>query len=304
MDPAPRSSPAVPHASSEENYALQAETTPHFVCWNIDASRDREFFDRNLSIHGDFGLSLAVQAETISSAQNAGFSLLRFGGTGNDYLTYAGFDNTSCPTYALDHECLNVTWWTNLMEFTRAAHAKMVFGVSMNTPLKKPDNLTSTPAPFTPWDPTNARALLTWTINHGFDDLLYAFELGNEQNNEFTAQQIAQNIGILYKLTVELWPDETKRPLLVGPDAHSFTESAGKKDARYRSYYFAFIRFSKTVCSLLTLILFFRLLGWMSDYLAAVTAAGTPLHAVTHHEYIEIDFRYVSFAPLTIFYAI
>jgi hypothetical protein len=31
------------------------------------------------------------------------------------------------------------------------------------------------------WDPTNARALLQWTIDAGLDHLLYGFELGNEQ---------------------------------------------------------------------------------------------------------------------------
>ena len=33
-----------------------------------------------------------------------------------------------------------------------------------------------------PWDPTNARAILQWTIDAGLDHLLVAFELGNEQN--------------------------------------------------------------------------------------------------------------------------
>ena len=73
-----------------------------------------------------------------------------------------------------------------------------------------------------PWDPTNAKAILEWTIAQGYDDLLFGFELGNEQNSKYTGKQIATNFGILHNLTVALWPDAAKRPVLVGPDPHSY----------------------------------------------------------------------------------
>ena len=32
-----------------------------------------------------------------------------------------------------------------------------------------------------PWDPTEARSLLEWTLANGLGHLIYGFELGNEQ---------------------------------------------------------------------------------------------------------------------------
>ena len=56
------------------------------VCWNIDASINRGFFWRNLSAavpHSE-GWQLARQAAAIGAAQEAGFSLMRFGGSVGD----------------------------------------------------------------------------------------------------------------------------------------------------------------------------------------------------------------------------
>jgi len=62
-------------------------TSDRFLCWNLDGSRNRQFFERNLSQHGAFGRQLAAGAAALGDAQAAGTSVLRFGGTGNDYLT-------------------------------------------------------------------------------------------------------------------------------------------------------------------------------------------------------------------------
>jgi heparanase 1 len=136
----------------------------------------------------------------------------------------------------------------------------MVFGVSMNT--GEDADSSGGPYPY-PWDPANARAILQWTIDAGYDDLLFGLELGNEQNNKYSAAQTAHNFGVLHNLSVELWPDASRRPVLFGPDPHSFHDGSGsafEKGAR-----------------------------WITDFLAATANAGLPIYAATHHEYIEVD---------------
>jgi hypothetical protein len=63
-----------------------------------------------------------------------------------------------------------------LLSFTAEAKARMIFGLSLNT---GHDLGASAAGPFPfPWDPSNARAILTWTIAHGQDHLLHGLELG------------------------------------------------------------------------------------------------------------------------------
>ena len=40
---------------------------------------------------------------------------------------------------------------------------------------------------------------------------------GNEQNSRYTGAQQAEDFEALYNLTVELWPDPRRRPVLFGP---------------------------------------------------------------------------------------
>jgi hypothetical protein len=116
-------------------------------------------------------------------------------------------------------QCLNETLWRDLLSFTAAAKAKMIFGLSMNTgedlvavgagsysarshcrvvppptrsipglrrdsaPLFLRQRRDRTPGagpggyPF-PWDPSNARAILEWTMAQQLDHLIFGFELG------------------------------------------------------------------------------------------------------------------------------
>ena len=260
-------------------------TGPNFVCWNIDASANRGFFWRNLSAAdpGSYGAQLARQAAAIGSAQEAGYSLLRFGGSGNDYLTYEGFGATRCTRPPSDYnQCLNVTQWRDLLSFTANANARMIFGLSMNTgrdrrrrrPRRRlqasttdaptggtPGRARAAGGPFPyPWDPTNAREILAWTIDQKLDHLIYGFELGNEQNTQYTGTKMAAGgTAVLYNLTVELWPDPATRPKLFGPDPHSFHDADGD------------------------------IAAWIVEWLDECRRLGVPIHAVTHHEYVEVD---------------
>jgi hypothetical protein len=70
---------------------------------------------------------------------------------------------------------------------------------------------------------------------------------------------MAHNTAILHNLTIELWPDATKRPVLFGPDPHSLHDASGVQ------------------------------LAWISEWLAHCKARGVPIAGVTQHEYVEVD---------------
>lgn len=153
--------------------------------------------------------------------------MLRFGGSGNDVLVYE-FGSTKCPEPASNRNCLNETTWRNLLEFTRAANARIIFGIcepkwtGCGAPEQGPHCGSDRKQPCTPcppWDASNAREILEWTIAQGLDDLIYGLELGNEVDGMYSGAQQAGNLQTLYNLTLELWQDASKRPVLLGPDA-------------------------------------------------------------------------------------
>ena len=241
--------------------AKVSSTTANYLCWNIDASANRGFFWRDLSPTRPYGAKLARQASALAAGQAAGWSLLRFGGSGNDYLTYA-FGSTECPQPESEHKrCLNETQWRSLLGFAEAAEARIIFGISMNTG-EDMRRMAGDPFPY-PWDPCNAREILRWTISQGFDHLLYGVELGNEQNSRYTPAQQVHNFGVLHELLVELWPDVAKRPYVFGPDAHSLHGVTAPWDR--------------------------SILAWLGDWVSGMRSAGTPYHGVTHHEYVEVQ---------------
>lgn len=85
---------------------------------------------------------------------------------------------------------MNVSTWTNLLQFAEAANAKIIFGLSMNTG----HDLVDGPFP-QPWDSTNAEQILKWTIDNGYDHLIKGFELGNEQNSQYSGAQVCRVVG-------------------------------------------------------------------------------------------------------------
>ena len=79
-----------------------------------------------------------------------------------------------------------------------------------------------------------------------------------------TAQQQAAALGVLSGVLDELYgpdPRAPGRPLLVGPDAHGVHDPSQNNSA---------------------------VLDYLADF--ATATATLPLYAVTHHEYIEIDY--------------
>eukprot|EP00755_Sulcionema_specki_P016788 Sspe_Gene.62840::Locus_35575_Transcript_2_3_Confidence_0.400_Length_1766::g.62840::m.62840/K07964/HPSE; heparanase len=234
--------------------AIVSTTSPNFLCWNIDASRNRGFFDRNLSTADPHARQMAHQA-TVLADNEAGRAFLRFGGSGNDYLTYAVY-GTPCPVWTPTTECLNQTWLGNLLDFARASRADIIFGVSLNTGEDAVREVGSPKA----WNSSNALSLLKWIKANGYSDVIHGFELGNEQNHAYTGREIAQAFQELHRIIGEVWSGEADRPGLFGPDPHSLHTDGDNKT-----------------------------LQWMVEFVTACREYGVPLEGVTHHEYIEVD---------------
>ena len=218
-------------------------TASNFASWTIDPSRNRAFFDVNFS-----DPRLLYLASEIGNG-----SLLRFGGGGGDTLAYGFPQQCDSPRPAWGYDCLNKSTLDALLGVATAASAKLVFALNILP------HGGGTPPP--PWDPTAARAVLTYIRDSGFP--LAGVELGNERNaNGYKAAEQAAAFRVLAALLAELWPAPAGRPGLWGPDADGAgppTDSPGRL-ANLAAYLAAFV-------------------GNLSD---------VPLAAITWHEYIQV----------------
>jgi heparanase 1 len=134
----------------------------------------------------------------------------------------------------------------DLMTFAQDAGAKMVFGFNIEVRTK---NL---------WDPTEAKRVITYAQSKGYQ--FFGFELGNEQNYHYTADAQAADFKVLADLLVELYPDASARPKIMGPDIHGFHTGPDQ----------SFVNF-------------------LHEFVKECQRIGVPLHGVTHHEYIEVS---------------
>lgn len=82
---------AVVHIHVDAGEAL-ATTLDQFVCWNIDASANRGFFERDLNVSKPYGKQLAYQAAKMVARQGMGTNRL-----------------SASLRFAIDH-CPSNTW--------------------------------------------------------------------------------------------------------------------------------------------------------------------------------------------------
>eukprot|EP00037_Helgoeca_nana_P025144 m.271247 g.271247 ORF g.271247 m.271247 type:complete len:616 (-) comp26872_c0_seq1:41-1888(-) len=259
----PPSPPPNPNVRVEVDAAsVLSRTDPGFKSWNIDASPNREWETRDLS--NPLLASLGRQSVP---------GYLRFGGAGNDGLPYAL--DMSDPASAGNQcvkgsiRCLNRTWVDNLCGFASNSGAKLVFGLNINVCTNPDSDSTRLEEPLAnpcagrPWDPTESRALMQYLIkaNH----TIFGFELGNEQNTNYEPHVAAANFKILSDLLVELYPDSTQRPKIIGPDVHGFHGDPLTSPAEIPK------------------------LRYLKEFAPNCSDLGVPLHAATHHEYVDVD---------------
>jgi len=228
-------------------------TAPYFASFNVDSSRDRSFFVLNWS---------SPALLSAAAGLSVGEKRLRFGGTGNNALFY-NFSGAPCVQSGRSHTCLNETTWAGVAAVAAAAQAPVVFGVNM-FPNGRAKNSSAA------FDPSNALQFFSRARARG--DAIWGVELGNELGPDsaaMTAQEQAAGLLVLDAALAGLYGADP-RPVLVGPDPLGFHYPAPAPTAPGRR---AFVPPEDILA-----------------YLAAFAAAvGPRLHAVTHHEYIEIN---------------
>ena len=224
----------------------QTSVGPHFASWNIDSSFDRVFFDVDWN-----DKQLLYLTKSIGGTN----SHLRFGGTGNDFLYYEVGGAPPCKPTISGEKCLNVTTYSGLMNLALNAGIEFIFGLNIHPDTGKPS------PPSGPWDPSNAKALLTDMKKRGV--AVGYLEIGNEQNDIMTAKEQGQALEAVKNLAESIWTSGAGRPQYVGPDTHSIHDAGSSNSA---------------------------VLKYISDF---ANYTSSFLHAVTHHEYIEIDYMNV-----------
>ena len=107
-------------------------TSPLYASWTVDPSRNRAFFNLNLS-----------DPRLLYLASEIGGGLIRFGGTGADMLQYAPSGGDSAcgplpppaPFPFPSYECLNSTQLDSLLELVAAARAPLIFQLNLLWPV-------------------------------------------------------------------------------------------------------------------------------------------------------------------------
>jgi hypothetical protein len=169
---APELAPAAPSCDALAIVSIvPVNTLPtYFASFNIDSSRQRSFFDVNLS-----DTRLTYLASQISGTN------IRFGGTGNDFIYYEVPSEPACPpTVPYVNECLNASLLAGLTTFATAARAGLIFGLSL-----LPFNNSYHPSPYPhpdaawSWDSTNAAALLRHAKASGIQYVIAHRQLRN-----------------------------------------------------------------------------------------------------------------------------
>jgi len=227
------------------------EVAPYFASFNIDSSADRSFFLLDWRAP-----ALAAAARGVAAAGGAG--LVRFGGTGNNFLVYDAPGAPPCVRSAAAprRECLNASTWAGVAGVAAAAAAPVVFGVNMFPRGDEKANHT--------FDPTNAAAFFAAARARG--DAIWGVECGNELGPDGVLSPAEQAAGLLAldDALAEVY-GAAPRPFLVGPDALGFHAPAPSPPGFVPSA---------------------DVLAYMADFVAAMRGR---LRAVTHHEYIEIN---------------
>ena len=247
--PGPPAPPAV-LAATVTIGLLRHRIDPDFRCWTIDASINRGWEARNLA---------DPKLQYLAKESRPGY--IRFGGSGNDGLTYGvGRSNFSCEASAFASHCMNASKFESLVELGLVSGGKLVFGLNIQ------------PQANGTWDPTQARAMMEYGIAKYGPGWVYGFELGNEQNKKsaaqvagppgFTARAAVECFAVLRDLLRELWPDPGSRPVIIGPDVHGFHNGIGVPTNVRTTYMIEFARIAEEL--------------------------GVPMFALTHHEYIEV----------------
>eukprot|EP00039_Didymoeca_costata_P009823 m.131086 g.131086 ORF g.131086 m.131086 type:complete len:643 (-) comp14613_c0_seq6:48-1976(-) len=161
---------------------------------------------------------------------------LRVGGTYTDFVHYyvPGTNYTKCPYPNMTKpgaECpgnsfpcclpLEMSRWKELLLFARDVGVKVVF--NLNILHGRWEVFTDTyqhksKLPVPPWDSSNAKNLMLWTVNNVPPDAWpVAYGLGNELQWFFTPQQWAHDVATLHGVVKSVFAEHGSIPSLYAP---------------------------------------------------------------------------------------
>ena len=204
-----------------------AETSERLVSFNFDwhPANEGPTWGENASL-----LTIDLKNERLKALASAmSPAVLRLGGSEGDDAVY-DVDGKWCqrsrggsgvPDKAY---CLTMKRWEEILDFASQTEVDVEFGVNVMygrncTKRCEPQPCAAGNTGYgtcSAWDPSNAIALLNYTAARKLR--LYAVAVGNEKEHVLTPEDYASCMKIMRDQIDHLWPDESTRPLLVGPD--------------------------------------------------------------------------------------
>ncbi|XP_021741828.1 heparanase-like protein 3 [Chenopodium quinoa] len=165
---------------------------------------------------------------------------IRLGGTLQDKVIYESkdsklpcnqFSNRSTEMFGFTPGCLPMKRWDELNAFFEKAGALIVFGLNALAGRTIQSDGSATGA----WDPSNAKSLVRYTVEKGYD--IHGWELGNELSGSgvgtrVSAAQYASDLISLKNMLEEVYKANKSKPLVIAPggffDPNWFTEFINK----------------------------------------------------------------------------
>eukprot|EP01061_Rhynchopus_euleeides_P021982 TRINITY_DN35863_c0_g1_i1.p1 TRINITY_DN35863_c0_g1~~TRINITY_DN35863_c0_g1_i1.p1 ORF type:complete len:490 (+),score=182.43 TRINITY_DN35863_c0_g1_i1:668-2137(+) len=159
---------------------VQAETDGNYVCVGMDWWPANKC-NWNVCPWGDAGIltSDLQDPALLRVVKDLGGVYLRIGGSLCDGITYKAGGVQACPGMTptpsanatwFEGGCLTMERWDQINAFAQLTGAKLVFALNAN--------YNRSASPTNDWDPSNAAALMEYTVAKGYD--VFAWEFGNE----------------------------------------------------------------------------------------------------------------------------
>lgn len=205
-----------------------AETDESFICATLDWWPPEKCDYGRCSWVDASLLNMDLENPTFAKAVKAFSPLkIRLGGTLQDKLIYdVGPLSQPCHPFVRDVSkmfgfskgCLTMDRWDKLNKFIAKTGSMAAFGLNalygryqMST-----DGLWGGP-----WNSSNARSLIQYTVDHGYK--IYAWEFGNELSGSgigarVSATQYAADVIELNKVLKDIYKHSREKPLTVAPD--------------------------------------------------------------------------------------
>lgn len=203
------------------------ETDEDFICTTLDWWPPNKCDYGTCSWGNASLLNLDLENPLLANAVKAFNPLkIRLGGTLQDKVIYdVGHLKQPCHPFVKNESlmfgftdgCLPMSRWDALNHFFNKTGAVVAFGLNALKGRKMMSNRVMEG----PWDSSNARDFIQYTVDHGYK--INAWELGNELSGSgvgtsISCKQYAADVIQLDKILKQIYKDFRNKPLLIAPD--------------------------------------------------------------------------------------